>query len=250
MATETKLFFSDLLQSGAPLQSLVAADHTFVSAPLAQLYGLPAPSGAGFAKVSVTGTTRLGGLLGQASVLMQTSHADSTSPVKRGAWILTNILCSPPPPPPPGVLTNLPDVNPDAGISTTRDQLAAHRTNATCSACHSVIDPLGLGLENYDAVGAYRATQGGQPIDSSGVLPGGVPFKNGLELTALLAKDARLYSCVAQKLFTFAVGRAPTNKEAPHIQALSASNMDTIRQVLGNVVLSEPFRSRHGEVMP
>jgi hypothetical protein len=250
MQTETKLFFEDVLQSGGTMRSLVAADHTFVNAALAQHYGLPAPPGTSFAKVSVTGTNRLGGLLGHASVLMQTSNADSTSPVKRGAWVLTNILCSPPPPPPPNVVTQLPAANPEAGLLTTRERLAAHRQNPTCATCHDLLDPVGLGLENYDAVGAYRTTEGGQPIDASGQLPGGATFKNGFEMAALLADDPRVHSCVAQKLFTFALGRAPAEKDAPYVQTLTSSNSDTVRQVLRGLVLSDPFRSRHGGTTP
>ena len=122
MQDETKLFFQDILASGGAIRSLLVSDHTFVNPALAAHYKLPAPAGTGFSKISVANTNRLGGILGHASVLTDTSAADATRPVKRGEWVLTNVLCTPPPPPPPGVNTTLPPPNADAGLATTREE--------------------------------------------------------------------------------------------------------------------------------
>jgi hypothetical protein len=247
MEEETRLFFEDVLHSGGSIHSLLAADYTFVNGALAAHYEISPPSGDGFARVSVTGTHRIGGVLGHASILTHTSGANETSPVKRGAWILTKILCSPPPPPPPNVVTELPEADPAAGIKTVRDRLAAHRKNPTCGGCHNSIDPVGLGLENYDPVGAYRDHEGTEPIDAAGELPGGAKFQNGAELARLLAEDPRLRACVAEKFFTFALGRAPVDEDTSHLDNLSSNNADAVRQVLTRLTLSEPFRSRRGE---
>jgi hypothetical protein len=248
MQDETKLFFQDLLSNGGAIRSLLVADYTFVNPALATHYKLPAPSGAGFSKVSVANTNRLGGILGHGSVLTDTSAADATRPVKRGEWVLTNVLCTPPPPPPPGVNTTLPPPNADAGLATTRDRLAAHRSDPICAGCHNSLDPVGLGLENYDAVGAYRTTDNGKPVDPAGKLPNGLEFKNGPELAQRLADDPQMSACVLEKLFTYALGRPPGVEDSWHVGNIAPKNADALRAVLGKLVMSETFRSRRGEM--
>jgi hypothetical protein len=247
MEQETKLFVQDLLSSGSSVQTLLGADYTFVNATLADHYGINAPAADGFSRVSLEGTDRVGGVLGQASFLTHTSATDETSPVKRGAWVLTNILCSPPAPPPPNVSANLPEVDPEAGIQTTRDRLEAHRASPTCAACHSSIDPIGLGLENYGPVGQYRETQEGVVIDPSGQMPDGMTFSDAQGLITLLANDPRLGACVAKKFFTFGLGRAPIPEETQQLAALVPDNLAPMREVLSRLILSESFRSRRGE---
>jgi hypothetical protein len=248
MQQETKLFFQDLLNNGGAVRSLLVSDFTFLSPALATHYKLPAPAGTGFSRVNVAGTTRLGGVLGHASILTSTSAADVTRPVKRGEWVLTNILCTPPPPPPPGVNTQLPPADADAGLATTRDRLAVHRAEPMCASCHNSLDPVGLGLENYDAVGAYRATDHGKPVDPAGRLPNGLEFKNGPELAQRLADDPQMAACALEKLFTYALGRAPAPEDAWHIQTIAAKNADPVRDVLTRLILSDAFRSRRGEM--
>ncbi len=248
MQDETKLFFQDVLAGGGAIRSLLVSDHTFVNPALAAHYKLPAPAGTGFSKISVANTNRLGGILGHASVLTDTSAADATRPVKRGEWVLTNVLCTPPPPPPPGVNTTLPPPNADAGLATTRDRLAAHRSDPICAGCHNSLDPVGLGLENYDAVGAYRTMDNGKAVDPSGKLPNGLVFKNGQELAQSLADDPQMAACVLEKLFTYALGRPPTTEDAWHVGKIGAKNPDAVRDVLQKLVTSETFRSRRGEM--
>jgi hypothetical protein len=250
MAQETKLFFQDLLKSGGPISSLVGANHTFLNGTLAQFYGLPAASSAEFARVGVEGTNRLGGVLGHGSFLMVTSGLTKTSAVKRGAWVLGNLLCTPPPSPPPELMDDIlakaqevEELDPD---QTQREFLAKHRADPTCAGCHNYIDPVGLGFENYDGVGRYRDMDHGAPIDASGKLVDGTTFQNARELAGILAQSPDLARCVSKKLFTFALGRAPGAEDEPHLTALAAGNADPFVGVLTKLVSSAPFRYRRG----
>jgi hypothetical protein len=139
-----------------------------------------------------------------------TSRPKRTSPVLRGKWILDNLLCRPPPPPPPGV-EGLPDTM--TGTGSVRDRLEAHITNPVCASCHRVMDPLGFGLDNYDAIGAWRTEDSGFPIDASGNLGDGATFVNGREMVAHLAADPAVYRCMVEKLYTY-TGRSPFRLEA------------------------------------
>jgi hypothetical protein len=255
MMQQTTTFFQDLLTNGGPISNLVASDYTFVDAGLANLYGLPAPKGPGFVKTSVAGTTRVGGMLGQSTILMQFANQVRPSAVKRGAWVLDNVLCAPSPPPPPDVaaanMAN--DMDPAflarVAMQTAREHLAEHRAPAKCAVCHNRIDPIGLGLENYDAVGQYRTMDVGKTIDASGQLDPGDPntkFADARGLTELLAKDNRVASCVGQKLLTFALTRTPTETEIEYIGALASGNSDTLASMITNVVTGTPFRVRSG----
>jgi hypothetical protein len=249
MAQETKLFFQDLLNSGAPISSLVAANHTFLDGTLAQFYGLP-PGSTDFARVSVEGTNRLGGVLGHGSFLMVTSGLTKTSAVKRGAWVLGNLLCTPPPPPPPDlmdeILAKAQEVEEQNPNQTQREFLAKHRADPTCAGCHNYIDPVGLGFENYDGVGRYRDMDHGAPINAAGTLTDGTAFQNARELAAILAQSPDLARCVSKKLFTFALGRGPAAEDEPHLSTLAAGNTDPFVGVLTKLVSSPPFRYRRG----
>ena len=249
MAQETKLFFQELLQSGGAISSLVGANHTFMNGALAQHYGLPAAS-ADFARVSVEGTNRLGGVLGHASVLMLTSGLTKTSAVKRGAWVLDNLLCTPPPAPPADIMDEIlakqQEVEALDPNQTQREFLSKHRADPKCGACHKLIDPVGLAFENYDAVGRYRDMDHGVPIDAAGMLADGSAFQNARELAAIMAQNPSLAQCVAKKLFTFALGRTPGAEDEAHLQALTTSNADPLGRVLTKLVSSTPFRYRRG----
>jgi hypothetical protein len=221
---------------------LLDARFTFVDERLARHYGL---SGAG--RVELDGKQRAG-LLTQASVLTTTSLPNRTSPVARGAWVLSRLLCAPPPPPPPDV-PPLPEQEMQAPASG-RALLEAHRKDPACAACHRLIDPIGLGLENYDAIGRWRDQDQGVAIDATGELPDGARFAGAVELGAILARDPRVAGCVARNLFTYAVGRRPDDGSVDdrHVQRVLSDIKDVRLQdlVLG-LVASEPFRLRRGE---
>jgi hypothetical protein len=244
MRTEGEMFFAELLREGRPVSELLTSSFTYVNKRLAQHYGVPAPAGNGFERVALTGSPRLG-LLSQASFLTITSNPTRTSPVKRGKWVLDQLLCSPPPPPPP----NIADLVETGGLSL-RERLEQHRANEPCKSCHKVMDPIGLSFENYDGVGQYRTQDQYGPIDATGVLPtlqGDVTFNGAAELVPILAKDERLLGCVAQKVLTYAVGRGFTNDDTATLTAvlatMTASNKG-LRGLVTGAALSEAFRSR------
>jgi hypothetical protein len=245
MQTESSMLFQELLSQGRPITDLLTSDFTFVDKTLAQFYGLPAPQADGFSKVMLTGMHRAGFLM-QGSFLTLTSNPTRTSPVKRGKWVLEQLLCSPPPPPPPGV--NISGV--DGGGQSVRAKLEAHRAKEPCHSCHALMDPIGLSFENFDGVGAYRTADQFGPIDATGTLPtaaGMVNFNGAMELMPILAKDERLAPCAAEKVLTYAVGRGFTPQDATAVtNVLNATNAtgQGLRGLIGSVALSESFRSR------
>lgn len=246
-ARETELFFEALVAEDRPLTSILTADFTFVNARLAKHYGIEGVPGDDFVRVNTAGTSRMG-LLTQASVLMATSQPIRTSPVKRGIWVLEQMLCSPPPPVPNDIEIGDLELPVDA---TVRQTLEAHRADPGCASCHKIIDPLGFGLENFDAIGAYRTTENGQPVDASGILDG-VPFDQPEELISLLVEDERLTECIAQQLLTYAVGRnfheSVAKKYArAFAQHTARADQNTWRQFLTAVVMSEAFQTRRPE---
>jgi hypothetical protein len=248
MRAETIAFFAEFLRQNLPVANLLDARFTFVDARLAQHYGLPATSGQ-WTRVALDGRRRAG-LLTQAAVLTTTSLPNRTSPVARGAWVLARLLCAPPPPPPPNV-PPLPEADAQAPASG-RAQLEAHRKDPACSSCHSLIDPIGLGLENYDAIGRWRDTDQGQAIDATGTLPDGSRFQGAVELGQLLANDPRVAACLAENLFTYAVSRRPTgSSDDQQVQRLlGRARRDAavgLQDLVLAMVTSDPFRLRRGE---
>ncbi len=256
MAAEGYLWFQEFLATDRPLSDWFSADFNYVNDVLAQHYGMPAPgTGAQMKRVEVTTDKRVG-FLGLASFLTQTSFPSRTSPTKRGEWALTELLCSPPPPP-PAVIPKLEEsadpseANQAAGAENVRARLEKHRSNPACAACHSTLDPIGLGLERYDGIGRYReAYANGDAIAPNGELPGGLPFAGPEELGALLAKDPRFTACAASKLYTYALGREIDAIDAAPMQQLNskwAARGLTLRNLMKEVVRSDAFRFRHGE---
>jgi hypothetical protein len=206
MLMETELFFESIREGDRSVLEFLDADYTFVNERLARHYGLMGVTGDRFRRVSVAGSPR-GGVLTLASVLTATSNPNRTSPVKRGKWILENILGAPPSPPPSGVEA-LKEANDHGHSGTLRQRLERHRTDPVCAACHRRMDPLGFGLENFDAIGAWRTTEENREIDSSGRLPGGLDFRGPSELKAgLLVRSDRFVRCLAEKMLTYALGR-------------------------------------------
>jgi hypothetical protein len=250
MEQETSRFFLEFLDGDLPIAGMLTARFTYLDARLARHYGLTAPGPTGLARVALTGDQR-GGLLTHGSVLTATSPPNHSSPVARGAWVLSSLLCSPPPPPPANV-PPLPEPSPTVAASM-RARLEAHRMNPLCAACHLAMDPIGFGLEHFDGIGRWRTSDGPTSIDASGTLPDGSSFDGALELAALLARDPRLPGCLTQKLFTFALGRSPDADPSDRaylerIAALSAGPEGvTMHRAIAALVTSDPFRLRRGE---
>jgi hypothetical protein len=245
-ARETELFFGELINQNSPIESLLTGDFTFVNRALGQHYGI-AVSGTGFERVSLSTTPRVG-ILTQTSFLIENSHPAFTSPTKRGAWVLGQLLCEAPPPPPVDVDTNL---TAPAGGESVREKLAVHRNNPSCAACHALMDPLGLGLENFDAIGAYRDTENGKPVDATGELQG-TSFSGARELATLIARDSRLAGCFTKQLLTYAVGRsfrtgAGSSTADALVQHARAAGQQGVRDLIRAVALSEAFSTRRGE---
>ena len=227
---------------------MLDADFTFVNEPLARLYGIPGIKGQEFQRVKLTGTER-GGVLTQASVLTITSNPTRTSPVKRGKWILENILNAPPPPPPPDV----PDLVEEGAELTgsVRQRMEQHRANPNCAICHQRMDPLGFGFENFDAIGAWRDKDGVFPIDPSGQLPGGESFRGPAELRQILkSRQPEFCRCLTEKMLTYAVGRGiqPADRcSIDQIVEAIAKDGNRFQTLILQIVKSDPFQKRRGQ---
>jgi hypothetical protein len=251
MQRETELFFENVLREDRSVFDFLTGDYTFVNARLAKLYGLPFPASAPadeFAKISLARTPRRG-VLTQASVLTLTSNPTRTSPVKRGKWVLENILGTPPPPPPP----NVPELDDKSRQLTgsLRQQLEQHRANPTCASCHARMDPIGFGLENFNAIGVWREKDGDAPVDPAGQLASGDKFDGAAELATLLAQKRRweFLHCVAERTLTYALGRGTEYYDRPALDQIVErleKNGDTFSALVLAVAESFPFQNRRG----
>lgn len=251
MIGEAKAFVREFLQGQHPVSQLLTADFAYVNGRLAQHYGIPGVTGDAFQRVATAGTTR-GGLLRLGSFLTATSNPNRTSPVKRGYYVLDRLLCSAPPPPPADVNLN---IDQGSGLEklSVRERLAEHGKKGTaCIACHRTMDPIGLGLENYDAVGTYRQADEFGTIDAAAMLPsstgvGTTPFNGPVELGTLLAGDPRMLPCVVQKLMTFTMGREIGQNQAPMKDAIATTTQaggGNLRAAIEALVVSDIFRTR------
>ena len=243
---ETELLFGSVLREDRSTLDLLAADYTFVNERLARHYGIPNVRGSHFRRVALDDEAR-GGLLGHGSILTVTSYANRTSPVNRGKWVLENILGTPPPPPPPDV----PDLETAEGgqALSMREAMEQHRANPVCASCHRLMDPLGLSLENFDAIGRWRdrsETRGA--IDGTGELPDGTPFDGPAGLkAALLRHPDRFVTTVTEKLLTYALGRGIEYYDAPAVRAIvraAAGDGYRLSSLVKGVVRSAPFQMR------
>jgi hypothetical protein len=244
---ETELFFESMLQEDRSVVDLLRADYTFLNERLAQHYGVPNIHGGHFRRVTMTDENRKG-LLGHGSILMVTSYATRTAPTIRGKWLLENILGAPPPPPPPDV-PSLDEKKTNNGRPLTmRELMEEHRVNPACASCHRIMDPLGFALENFDATGKWRTTEGNSPIDASGVLPDGTKFQGPAELRKiLLGRPEQLVHTVTQKLLTYALGRGVEYYDAPAIRKIEheAEPADyRWSSLIIGIVNSMPFQMR------
>ena len=246
MARETEMFFAHVVRTNASLLDFIAADYTFLNQRLADHYGISGVTGTAMRRVSLDPASNRGGLLGQASILTVTSYGNHTSVVKRGKWILDNLLAAPPPPPPPDVPA-LQDKH-DGRLLTAREQLELHRKSPACAACHVKMDPLGFALENFDAVGAFRQMDAGQSIDVSARMPDGTQFAglSGLKRILLTQKD-EFASAFTERLMTYALARGVDARDMPAIRTIgrsAAADGYRIQTVIKGIVHSAPFTLR------
>ena len=250
MRTETRLFFDAMLRENRPMSEFLDAKFTFLNDRLAKHYGIEGVEGSEFRRVELT-TSQRGGLLSQASVLTVSSYPTRTSPVIRGKYVLQNILGAPPPPPPPDV----PSLDEAAvgSAGSLRQQLEKHRSNAMCASCHSRMDVLGFGLENYDAIGRWRTKDGKFEIDSSGTLPNGKSFKGPDEMRKLLLADVPEFSrCLTEKMLTYSLGRGLERFDRRTLEDLNkklAAADYRFQTLLFEIVKSLPFQQRRGEMI-
>ncbi len=244
MRRETEVFFESVMRENRSVIDFLNADYTFVNERLARHYGIEGVSGSEFRRV-LTGTGRRG-VLTHASILMLTSNPTRTSPVKRGKWILDNILGEAPPPPPP----NVPPLDAEAEtFGSLREQMQQHRSNESCAVCHRKMDALGFGLENFDAIGAWRDKDGRFDIDPSGALPGGRQFNGPADLMAILVDEKKneFCRCLTEKMLSYALGRGLdsydrcTTKEI--VKTLQEDEYRFLTLVT-QIVTSEPFTMR------
>jgi hypothetical protein len=240
MSEEMRLFFHSFITDDQPMTELITADYTFVNERLARHYGIEGMSGEEFARVSLEGLPRRG-ILTQAGLLTVLSTPTRTSVVRRGKWVLGQLLCSEPPAPPPGV-EGL--VDPGEGGGTLREVLERHRADPVCASCHTSMDAIGFGLENYDGIGLYRLEDNGDPIDATGELPGAPPFDGAVEMSEVLAEDARFARCISQKLYIYALGRGlgiadlgPMN----HVLEEFVDSGHSFRDLTMLIATSDPF---------
>ncbi len=256
MLQETLLLAADVVQGDAPISTLLDPGYTYVDGPLAALYGFSAvPSGSPMVKVMDDGSGHRSGVLTQASVLTLTSKATMTSAVRRGKYVLTNLLCQAPPPPPPQVNTNLAPTPADVtnGL-TSRELLNEHVSNPVCAACHSLMDPIGFGLDNYDAIGAWRSTErvgtSSVPIDTSATLPTGETFHDahGLRQQILVGRDS-FYSCLDATLLSAALDVEPdtTSCELAAITKQSRAGEDRVSAIVQALATSVSFTTHTKE---
>jgi len=247
MRRETTMFFEHVLRENRPLRDFLTADYTFLNERLATHYGISGVRGPEMRRVSLQ-TDRRGGVLSQGAVLTVSSYPTRTSAVIRGKYVLQNILGTPPEPPP----GDIPPLEDAAGSGrSVREQLEWHRRNPACAACHRNMDPLGFGLENYDAIGRWRDREGAFPVDARGTLPDGQTFQTPGEMRALLASQLPQFSrTLTEKMMTYALGRGlkPFDRRAvDSIQRAVAADGYRLQTLVQQVVLSVPFRSRRGE---
>jgi mono/diheme cytochrome c family protein len=245
---ETEMLFQAVIREDRSILDLLDADFTFVDERLARHYGIPNVHGSRMRRVSLRPGDPRRGLLGHGSILTVTSAANRTSPVTRGKWVLENVLGAPPPAPPPGVETNLEENPAQVKATSLRQRMEAHRTNPACASCHRIMDPIGFSLENFDHTGKWRALDGATPIDASGVMVDGSRLDGPATLRqALLARSDVFADVFAERLLTYAVGRAMRPQDMAAVRAITRAGKPNAYRfssfVLG-VARSAPFQMK------
>ena len=248
---ETELLVNHIKDRDRSVLELLMADYTFLNERLAKHYGIPNVYGSRFRRVELDPETHRGGLLGHGSILTVTSYATRTSPVLRGKWILENILGTPPPPPPPNVPA-LEENAPGAQALSVRERMVQHRRNPACASCHRLMDPVGLSMENFDAIGRWRnRNEAGTAVDAAGDLPDGSTFEgvSGLR-DALMARPEQFVGTMTEKLLTYALGRGMEYYDAPAVREIARNAADNdyrFSSLVMGVVQSTPFHMRRSQ---
>ncbi len=246
MQMQAEMFFRTFIDEDRSMLELLTATDTFVDANLASHYGISGSFGSEPVRIDLGPDTSRRGILGQAGLLAVLAYPTRTSPVLRGKWVLGEMLCAEPPPPPPGVEGLAEAAIADGSVA---EVLAQHREREECAVCHDLMDPIGLGLENFDGIGAWRTLENGNPIDASGVLYGAGAFQGPAAMVDMLAEDPRFPACMTEKLYTYGMGRAPTDYDLPYLEAITqdfVADDHSFRTLVELIVASEPFRSRSG----
>jgi hypothetical protein len=248
LRTEAELFFSSVLSEDRSVTDLLDADYTFVDERLARHYGLPNIRGSRFRRVELPPSSPRRGLLGKGSLLTLTSAPNRTSPVKRGQWVLSNLLGSPAPQPPANVETNLEETAPAGEATTMRERLEQHQANPSCAMCHSLIDPLGFALENFDSIGGWRDTEAGRPVNAHGTFIDGSELDGVAGLRGLLLERRELFvQALTEKLLTYALGRTLETYDMPVVRSIvrtAAKDDYRFSALVQGIVASEPMQFR------
>jgi mono/diheme cytochrome c family protein len=246
--TETELFIASVFRDERSVLDLITANYTFVNERLAQHYGIPYVRGTRFRRVELPANSPRGGLLGHGSILTLTSYPTRTSPVLRGKFVLDNLLASPPPPPPPDVPALVADNGTEQKTLTMREAMAAHRADPQCASCHAQMDPIGFALERFDAVGRFRDSEGGLPIETASELPNGTVVDGIAGVKQLvLADPERFVSALTERLLMYALGRNIQYYDLPAVRAVvrqAAGSRYTFAALVEGIVASAPFRQR------
>ena len=251
MREETYALFGYILREGRPAEELISARYSFLNERLAAFYGVEGVKGENFRPVDLTEHPERGGLLTQGTFLIVSSNPTRTSPVKRGLYVLENLLGTPPPPAPPNV-PELTEAAKEGANPTMREMMEIHRKNPDCRGCHARMDPIGLGLENFDALGRFRKTESGKPIDTAGELVTGEAFTDVAALKVILAKNRKpdFYRTVSEKLLTYAIGRGVEYYDSITIDQLAAhieKNDGKLIELIHAITTSAPFQLRRGD---
>ena len=248
MRQETELFVASVFRENRSVTDLLTANYTFLNERLARHYGIPQIRGSAFRRVELPPDSVRGGLLGQGSILTITSYANRTSPVLRGKWVLENLLASPPPPPPADVPALKTEGREPGHALTMRDAMTSHRANPACASCHARMDPIGFAMENFDAIGRWRDTDGGQALDVSGVFPEGTTFKGVTGLKRELVRNPEPFiQAIAERLLMYGLGRNLQYYDAPAVRQMlrdAAPRKNTLAALVLGVVKSAPFQMR------
>jgi len=252
MQRETEMLFGYILREKRPVTELLTANYTFLSDKLAEFYGIDGVDGREMRKVELTDQQHRGGILRQGNFLVVTSNPTRTSPVKRGLFVLDNVLGTPAPPAPPNVPALEAAKKPGLKNPTVRELMELHRQNALCASCHARMDPLGLAFEHYNALGQWRNDENGKPIDPAGKLITGESFKSVDELIRVLATSRKhdVHRAMVEKLMIYALGRGLEYYDMPELERIVAnveSKGGTLRAVMDEVIASPAFQKRRGD---